>query len=169
MNCVGYGVRLRNLFDRVADDKPTTTSHNCIFCNLIIGNKRGSISLNPEVPKAEDNHSDYNIFNSDQVIMRLEDSGSGIHWEDTAVGKKMNKSGGGDLTVSMEIWQDFVGNDKNSLVKSDLPNKLTPEQIRQKLTEIWQDDLPALDEGYGVIKPQAIVELFISLKSKLPE
>jgi len=169
MNCVGYGVRLRNLFDRIADDKPTTTSHNCIFCNLLIGNKRGSISLNPEVPKAKDNHSDYNIFNSDQVIMRLEDSGSGVHWEDTAVGKKMNKSGDGNLTVSMEIWQEFVGNDRNSFVKSDLLHELTPDQIRQKLTEIWQDDLPALDEGYGEIKPQAIVELSISLKSKLPE
>jgi hypothetical protein len=166
MNCVGYGVRLRNLFDRIADDKPTTTSHNRIYCNFLIDNKRGSISLNPEVPKAEDNHSDYNIFNSDQVIMRLEDSGSGVHWEDTPVGKKMNKSGDGNLIVSMQIWQEFVGNDRNSLVNSNLQNELTPEQIRQKLTEIWHDNLPALDDGYGDIDPQAVVKLFAALKSK---
>jgi parallel beta-helix repeat protein len=164
MNCVGFGIRLRNLFDR--DEGKTTTSHNRIYCNFLIDNKRGSISLNPEVPKAEDNHSDYNIFNSDQVIMRLEDSGSGVHWEDTPVGKKMNKSGDGNLIVSMQIWQEFVGNDRNSLVNSNLQNELTPEQIRQKLTEIWHDNLPALDDGYGDIDPQAVVKLFAALKSK---
>jgi hypothetical protein len=169
MDCVGFGVRLRNLFGRIADDKPTTTSQNRIYCNLLIGNKRGSISLNPEVPKAEDNQSDYNIIYDDQVFMRLEDSGSGVHWEDTPVGRKMDKSGGGDLIVSMEIWQEFVGNDKNSLVKSNLRYGLTPEQIRQKLIGIWRETLPALNEGYGEIKFQTIVELFTSLKSKLPE
>jgi len=62
------------------------------------------------------------------------------------------------------MWQEIVGNDKNSLVRSDLPHNLTPGQIRQKLAEIWQEDLPSLDEGYGEIKPHSVEELFILLK-----
>jgi len=163
-NCVGFGIRLRNLFDRIADNKPTTTSHNRIFCNFLIDNKRGAISLNPEVPKAEDNHSDYNIIYADQLVMRLEDSGSGVHWEDTPVGKNMNKSGDGNLIVTMETWQEFVGNDRNSIVKSDPLYGLTPEQIRLKLITRWGSNVPALNEGYADVSQQTIIKLFEALK-----
>jgi len=53
------------------------------------------------------------------------------------LGTRLSMSGGGDLTVSIEIWQGFLGNDRNSLVKSNLGHGLTPERIRQKLTEAW--------------------------------
>ncbi len=166
--CKGFGVRLRNLFDRVDGDKPTTTSHNRILGNFLFNNRRGAISLNPEVPKAEDNYSDQNILwdKDGKVTMRLEDAGSGIRWEDTPVGQKMGKAGGGDLTIPLEIWQELIGHDRNSLLtpaKSQFPD-INPERIREILLKLWHKSALALNGGYADVEVQSLIEIASALK-----
>ncbi|MBM3497413.1 MAG: hypothetical protein FJX74_01975, partial [Armatimonadetes bacterium] len=135
--CANFGIRFRNLFSRIADGEPTTTSHNRLLNNLIFDCARGCISLNPEVPKAEDNRSEGNVLwqRGGEVTMCLEDAGSGVKWEATKIGQALQKTGGGDLVVSLKLWQDWADNDLSSV---SLPPAFvlagrSPEEILEAL------------------------------------
>jgi hypothetical protein len=155
--CANFGIRFRNLFSRIADGKPTTTSHNRFVNNLISDCARGCVSLNPEVPKAEDNRSDQNLLwqKGAEVTMGLEDAGSGVKWEETRIGQALHKTGGGDLSVSLQDWQDWVDADEHSLAVpvGMLLKGQTPEQILETLKSLWPKDAPPLDGGYGEYTP----------------
>ncbi len=170
-DCANYGIRFRNLFSRVADGKPTTTSHSRFANNFIFDCARGCVSLNPEVPKAEDNRSDENLLwqKGAEVMMGLEDAGSGVKWEETRIGEAMHKTGGGDLAVPLQLWQDWVGNDEHSLaVPPDLLFRgQTPEQILATLRGLWPKDAPPLDGGYGEYQPVEATELLGKLVPRL--
>ena len=174
--CEGFGVRFRNLFSRVADGKPTTTSHNRVFNNIIADCDAGPISLNPEVTNAEDNHADHNIIwaHGHPITMQLEDSGSGVKWQETEVGQALGKTGGGDLAVPYAVWQVTLGHDTESLAvpPSLLFGGKTPEQIRGTLVSLWPEDGPPLDGGYGEVEPPSAMgsvwSLVPDLAGKVP-
>jgi hypothetical protein len=161
--CRGYGVRLRNLFARQAGGKPTTTSHNRVWNNFIFANQRGVYSFNPEVPRAEDNHSDHNlIWNVDgDLVVGIENASSGVDWEGTRVGKALGWSGRGNKTISFSSWRKAAEEDAHTLA---VPGEvlfagLTPEQIRERLVGLWSAGAPALDAGYGEVQPRERAEL----------
>ena len=169
--CAGHGVRLRNLFARIAAGKPTTTSHNRIQNNFIFDCARGGVSLNPDVPRATDNHSDHNVFwaHGRPLRMRLDFGGTKLKWEQTAVGKALGQQGRGTLNVPLATWQDVLGEDANSLL---LPPKLlfdglTAEQTREQLQRLWPKSAPGLDEGYGEVTPQTARERVARLNRAL--
>jgi hypothetical protein len=170
-DCANFGVRFRNLFSRIADGKPTTTSHNRICNNLIFDCARGPISLNPDVPKAEDNRSNANLLwqQGAEVAMGLEDCGSGVKWEDTPVGQALQKTGGGDLAVPLHTWQDWVENDQGSVA---LPPTLllkgqTPQQMLETLKGLWPADAPPLDGAYAEYTPVPATTLLGKLVPRL--
>ena len=169
--CRGHGVRIRNLFARVADGKPTTTSHNRVWNNFIFDNTRGELNFNPDVPRAEHNHSDHNIFWRDgkPLHVRLDFGGTKRTWESTEVGKALGKSGKGMLTVPFNAWQEVAGEDAHSLALPEalLFRGLTPERILDKLTSLWPDDAPGLDGGYGEVTARPALSLAHALCPKL--
>jgi len=171
--CTGYGVRLRNLFSRVANGKPTTTSHNRVVSNFLLDNGRGAVSLNPEVPKAEDNQSDHNLLwqGGRPISLRLEDAGSGVKWEATDIGRVLGRSGGGDVTADLSLWQDAVGRDRHSLPvpTGALFAGLGATGILDKLRALWPEQAPGLDEGYGEVEPRPAEELVAALAPELAD
>jgi len=167
-DCKGYGVRLRNLFSRIAGGRPTTTSHNRIYNNFIFDCGRGTICLNPEVPRAEDNLSDHNVVwqRGEWPIMGLEHGGTKVKWETTKIGKAMGRSGGGSLAVPLDLWRSGVGRDAQSLLfprdllfaPGVLPRIVRPlKGIRRKATPdrteprefVWPGEVPDREDGYG--------------------
>jgi hypothetical protein len=170
-DCANFGIRFRNLFSRIADGKPTTTSHNRLVNNLVVNCARGPISLNPEVPKAEDNRSDHNVVwhAGAEVMMGLEDAGSGVKWEETRLGQALQRTDGGDLLVALQPWQDWTENDVNSL---PVPSSLlfagqSPEQILATLRSLWPEEAPPLDGGYGEHTPVEATTLLGKLTPRL--
>jgi HEAT repeat protein len=170
-HCANFGIRFRNLFSRVADGKPTTTSHNRFVNNFIFDCERGCVSLNPEVPKAEDNRSDHNVLwqKGSDVTMCLEDAGSGVKWEETKIGQHLQKTGGGDLSVPLQDWQDWVGEDEHSvaLPPTLLLRRRSPSQLLETPENLWPADAPPLDGGYGEYEPQPLGDLVAKLVPKL--
>jgi len=166
LSCASYGIRLRDLFGRVADGKPTTTSHNRVLNNIIGPCDAGAISLNPNVELAEDNLSDRNTFIAEDATgpsMRLEAGGGIIDWANTPIGANLGATGDGSQIVSYEQWRDIVGQDRQSIL-------VTPDQLGAPLPDTVdaQTDLSALmgwlkarwpagnvgpDDGYGPYTP----------------
>ena len=166
--CAGFGVRLRNLFGRVADGKPTTTSHNRVFNNIILDCGRGAVSLNPNVPRAEDNISNHNLLwrKGGAVRMRLEHGGTGVRWEDTDVGRALGHSGGGDLSLDLTQWRASATGDNDSLV---LPGDILipgarPDVVAAALVRTWPGSAPSLGEGYGEAVPRQAARLITAFR-----
>ena len=170
--CAGFGVRLRNLFGRVADGKPTTTSHNRVLNNVILDCDRGAISLNPDVPRAEDNLSDHNLLwqSGKPIRMQLEHAGTGVHWEDTDVGRAVGRSGVGDLALELPHWRTAAARDQHSL---PLPGDLLfadtrPDDVAAALVRTWPASAPSLAAGYGKVTPLPAGTLLAALRPSWP-
>ena len=149
----GYGVHIRNMFKRISQGKYTTTNHNRVRNNFLFDNQMGGISFNPDVPRAEDNCSDNNIFQNKGGApqMRLS-SGFPVVWRKTSAGKKIALSGiGGERKLGFQDWVKGTRNDANSMI---FPRELLfpdsdPKKIRDRLISVWPADYPALDSAYA--------------------
>jgi parallel beta-helix repeat protein len=166
-NCRGFGARMRNLFARTAEGKPTTTSHNRVLNNFLFNNARGAVTFNPEVLHAEDNLSDDNIiWQAGRIVTaRLENEDAGVNWEDTPLGQATGQRGGGTLSVPFAQWTQYVGHDRQSvLLPAELLfHGLSPEAIRERLRTLWSPDNPPLDAGYGDAHAQPVALLLSRL------
>ena len=166
-----FGARLRNLFGRIDGGRPTATSHNRIYNNFIINPTVAAVSLNPEVPQAEDNRSDSNILwqRGRRVTMQLENTGAGVQWEKTLIGRALGLAGGGTAAVPLALWQAVLGEDRGSLVvpPAILFDTRRPERIREALVKVWPADAPALDGGWGEVWPRAAADLAGALRPEL--
>lgn len=163
-----FGVRLRNLFARIDGGRPTTTSHNRIWNNFLVDCADAAVSLNPEVARAEDNRSDSNLLWSSgrPVLARLENTDAGVQWGQTPVGRAMNLSGGGNVTLPLAVWQDAAAEDRGSLVfpPAVLFGDQSPEEILETLADLWPADAPPLDAGYGEVSPRAVTDVIAALR-----
>jgi len=159
-----YGIRIRNLFARRAGGKPTTTSHNRVWNNIIANCAVGTTSFNPDVPRAEDNAANANlIWNAGAPpVFDLDPGGAGIDWADHPAGKALGATGRGRLRAGLQQWQQATGNDTTSL--SVVPAMLGladlgAEEILQRLTSAWGDAQPALTEAYAEPQMRTVGDL----------
>jgi parallel beta-helix repeat protein len=166
--CEGFGVRIRNLFDRLVDGRPPSTSHNRVANSFLLDNGRGALSMNPDVPHARDNQSAGNLLweRGLPITIRLENGSAGVQWEKTDVGHVLGRKSGGDLMVPFAVWRDTLGQDAGSLL---VPSPLlmhdgTPEAILEMLIGLWPDSAPGLACGYGDVAARPAGDLMGSLR-----
>jgi hypothetical protein len=159
-DCATYGVRIRNLFSRTAGGKPTTTSHNRVWNNIVADCATGAISLNPDVPRAEDNRADANVMwnGGRELVFSLDPGGTKIAWEDHPAGQAVEANGRGRLDLDADGWNRGTGNDAGSVSASPAflgLAGLAPEAILKRLISAWGDAAPGLDQRFGepVLKP----------------
>lgn len=164
-----FGVRLRGIFG--GGGMQAATSHNRAWNNFLVDAAEAAVSLNPETAGADDNASEANILwaGGRRVAMRLENADAGVRWDETAIGRAMRLAGGGNVAVPLETWQEVLGQDRGSLVfpVSLLGAEKPPEEIRALLEELWPEDAPDLDAGYGDVRPAPAAGLVAAQRPEL--